>query len=312
MERRVLLLPESALQSPLMHVVCVPCPRNGTRQVLLADVGRVAELTRVQRPLGSWFLDDSLEGRGGVMHIASNMDPLFIVLPLLEQNVERFRPWTDIVGESDAAYGKLVTHLPQLSQALSSICDAKEIPGLDTIVIRLNEERAFRWLLCKVDSVLNAIKAGAAGRSSNSATAVARTLAVDNSASQAVNAAEESKMAQQQLQTAVDVVCEYVSSQWQKRLYQHYGLQESKRDVKLMSLFAEQNRVASNGARFVEPPTNDVPSGAAVPPAATGSKKEAPVLSSAQKRLRKVDTKGMTSLSSFFPKKQKPAPEELE
>lgn len=243
------------------------------------------------------------------MHIASNMDPLFIVLPLLEQNVERFRPWTDIVGESDAAYGRVVTHLPQLSQALSSICDAKEIPGLDTIVIRLNEERAFRWLLCKVDSVLKAIKAGAAGRSSMSATAVARTLAVDNSASSTANAAEEAKLGQQQLQTAVDVVCEYVSSQWQKRLYQHYGLQESKRDGKLMSLFAEQNRVTPNGARFVEPPSAD-PSPASVAAAVAAAKKEAPTLSVAQKRLRKVDTKGMPSLSNFFPKKQKPASSE--
>jgi len=296
--RRVVLLPNTVLDAPF-QVVAVPCPKLGTpRQVLLSTEGKVAELTRVRRPLGSWFIDESVEGCDGALHIASTIDPLFLVLPLLEQNADRFRPWTDIVGESDAAYGKMAAHLPQLAKTLTMICDCKEIPGLDSLVVRLNLERAFRWLLCKVDSVFEAVKAGAAGRSSMGTTAVARTLNVDNGVTNVAAKTEDN--CNGQIQTSVDVICEYVSPQWAHRLYKHFGLSESKRDNKLFNaLFAEQNRTSSNGSRFVEATLEEKKG--------ETKKKE---LSMGQKRLRKVDTKGMASLSNFFPKKTKPDQED--
>jgi len=290
--RRVLLLPNTMVEA--FAVVALPCPRRGTpRQLVLSTEGKVAELTRVRRPLGSWFIDQSVEGNGGALHVASTVDPLYVVLPLLERNADRFRPWSDIVGESDAAYGKVAAHLPGLAQSLATICDCKSVPGLDdALVVRLNAERAFRWLLCKVDAVLAAIKAGAAGRSATGTTAVSRTLNLDASATTA-NAGKADDP-NGPLQTAVDVVCEYVSPVWSSRLYQHFKLNEAKRDAALFSaLFAEQNRTT----RAVDTQPSSQEGNAK-------SSKAAPQLSVAQKRLRKVDTKGMATLSSFFPTKK--------
>jgi len=289
--RRVLLLPNTMVET--FAVVALPCPRRGTpRQLMLSTEGKVAEITRVRRPLGSWFIDQTVEGNGGTLHVASTIDPLYVVLPLLERNSDRFRPWTDIVGESDAAYGKVAAHLPGLSQSLAAICDCKSIPGLDdALVVRLNPDRVFRWLLCKVEAVLTAIKAGAAGRSATGTTAVARTLNLDASAT--TSNAGKADDPNGPLQTAVDVVCEYVSPIWSTRLYQHFKLNEAKRDAALFSaLFAEQNRTT----RAVDAQSSHESN--------AKSSKSAPQLSLAQKRLRKVDTKGMATLSNFFPTKK--------
>jgi len=92
----------------------------------------------------------------------------------------------------------------------------------------------------------------------------------------------------------VDVVCEYVSPIWCTRLYQHFKLNEAKRDAALFSaLFAEQNRTT----RALDPQSSQESN-------TKSSKSAAPQLSVAQKRLRKVDTKGMATLSNFFPTKK--------
>lgn len=317
--RRVLVAPGRVLEGP-WEVLTLPDARHGTRQVLLSGQ-RLHELTRVQRPLGAWLVGESLEGAqaffvlfftqpqragdGGVLHIATPMDPLYTVLPLLERSAERFRPFSDLVGESDAAYAAVA---PLVGPLLATVCELKQIPGLDTgntcaqllprpltprhtEVLRLDRTKCFRWLLCKVDNVLRAVEAGQAGRSALGTLAVSRTLNVAEPAPAAAQGAVVGDpMAA--LRTAVDVVADYVSPQWASCLRKHYGIAETS---SFASRFAEQNRT-TNGARFVEPMT-----GGAAPKSAPK-----PEVTAGQKRLRKVDTKGMATLSNFFPKRPKP------
>ncbi len=61
LERRVLVLPGSTLVGP-WTVCSFPCARRHEQRQVLLSRGAVAELHRIQRPLGSWFVDESVEG----------------------------------------------------------------------------------------------------------------------------------------------------------------------------------------------------------------------------------------------------------
>ena len=81
MEQRVVVLPrEAAENSSAMTVMSV----NGNQVLLCND--SAFELSQLQRNLGAWFINDTVVGGGGILYMATPVDPIFLVLPLLEQS----------------------------------------------------------------------------------------------------------------------------------------------------------------------------------------------------------------------------------
>jgi hypothetical protein len=124
MEARVILLPEDVLNGPLDVVQMQSLSVPFSRQVILSDSGSLLELTVVQRKLGSWFIDESVEG-SGQLFVGTPLDPFFVLLPLFVKNQSQFRPLDDVVTEGGASYVKLFARDKSLAERVLLVCDVK-------------------------------------------------------------------------------------------------------------------------------------------------------------------------------------------
>jgi hypothetical protein len=285
---RVLVLPESALGQ--FDVLTVGCLARGGRQVIVTAAGAVLELSRMQRRLGAWFIDESVEG-SGQLFVATPLDPVLAVLPLLARNASTFRPLGDIWSEGGPAYGRLAQLVPNLPVCCAVVCETKEVPGFEPFV-RFSRERMFRWLLCKVEASQRAVAAGLAGRTATvGGAAVSRNLNLGDGSGSSAAPIDPKAVAREQLHAAVDLVRDWAGEEWGQALYRHYGLAEADlENARFKSAFA---------------PVDVGPTMSVAGPAAEKAKPESQT-TAGQKRLRKVDTTGMAKLTDMFAKKPKP------
>ena len=117
--------------------------------------------------------------------------------------------------------------------------------------------------------------------------------------------------------SALQLVCEYLTDEWAKALLAEYGLQfpsglsasaDAAADARAKAAAAAAAdtrpayvRAAEEQDRLIELSTGGVKRSAAA--AAGAAKGGAPALTMGQKKLAKVNIKGMKSMSSFFAKK---------
>jgi len=112
--------------------------------------------------------------------MATPMDPLFALLPLLEKINDKARPFQELLSEGGKVYARLERALGNTEKLCETICTVTEIPGIDERFLRLDREKVFRWLLCKMDFLLEKIRAGEIGRSAMGSTGIAKSLVVDS------------------------------------------------------------------------------------------------------------------------------------
>jgi hypothetical protein len=210
----------------------------------------------------------------------------------LEKVRDKARPFDELVIEGGAAYQLLEEQLVAVQDYCELLCDVTEIPGLDGRFFRLNQDKVLRWLLCKMDHLMPLISSGAIGRSAMGNRAVAASLVTEGEVQSTENAEEREKM--QQI-SGIEILKDYVGEATGRLLYKHYGLDEKQvaKDYKKNLLgYANANNSFHN--------TN-------IGGKAEVKKDKPDNATSANKRLRKEDTSGMKSMTSFFAKKSKPA-----
>ncbi len=287
---RVVLLPQTALGE--FDVLTVQCLSFGSRQVALTSSGALLELNVMQRKLGSWLIDDTVEGKGQLF-VATPLDVVLVMLPLLVKQGNQFRPLDDVVSEGGASYLKLASRISNLASLCAVVCETKVVPGIQGRFVRLSRDKMFRWLLCKVEAVKKAVADGKAGRSATLGGAgVSRSLNMGEGTEGTVKI--DAKAAEAgQLQAAVDLVRDYVGDEWGAALCSHYGLAPQ----------TAQTRFAQSFAPVEVGPTTSIAS------LAQEEKKAEALITAGQKRLRKVDTSGMKKMTDLFGKRPKPAQE---
>ena len=158
---------------------------TGPRQVLLSREGDLLEVNIVQRKLGSWLAGEAALCEGGRLFLATPVDVVLALLPLLERQKERFRPLDDVLHEEGGGYAVLAARGGgRLAQACRAVCETKAIPGVEGTFVRLSREKTFRWLLAKTEQTRAAVAAGKAGRNAaaGSGRAVSRSLVVEERA----------------------------------------------------------------------------------------------------------------------------------
>ena len=289
MESRFLVLPETAFEEGgTVSIVALPDAKHGSRQLALGN-GKVLELNVMQRRLGSFFVDGTVHGTSR-LYVASAMDPLFALLPVLEKVLEKARPFHELLSEGGECYLQVARTLRnnEAEQACELLCDVTEIPGLEDRFFRLNCDKVLRWLLCKMDLILAAFENGEAGRSAMGAHAVAASLqlSVHDAAAGGDNAeSQESKKI-----AAIEILGEYVGPYWMGALYRHFGLSQNAAKKASFNAHFDTANMPHVTSRFGEK--------------APAPKAKESEMTMGQKRLRKADTTGMKPLGSFFaPKK---------
>jgi len=152
---------------------------------------------------GAWFVGDTVI-EDGSMYLASLVDPLFIVLPVLEKSLSdgQDTPFMDAESVCETSrmgetYPDLFEVCGQSSSAWGAVCDVK-VAGGDQF-FRFNPDRALAWLHIKVSSVREALLG-------------TKDTLYENMEPKALDA------------FAVGIVSEYLSAEWMAKVAQKFGV----------------------------------------------------------------------------------------
>ncbi|KAG0561431.1 hypothetical protein KC19_9G064400 [Ceratodon purpureus] len=122
--------------------------------------GRLQELNWSKQRHTAWFIENSVCADGS-LYLATPVDPLFVILPILEQlrmkkgdDMGKFRSLDDIVSVD--GYPGYECLRPYLQRSLGIICESREV-GED-MFYRLDDSKVLAWLLCKVAKLSEALK----------------------------------------------------------------------------------------------------------------------------------------------------------
>ncbi|EGC32622.1 hypothetical protein DICPUDRAFT_57002 [Dictyostelium purpureum] len=117
---------------------------------------KILEINKFNSNPSSWFIDNGARNDGS-MYIASNIDPLFLLIPFLEknktQNKNEYFEVSSVVN--DPIYSNL-SKITFKDEQLKLICDFKDFAG--SSLYKLDDEKLLLWLRCKVKNIANHLK----------------------------------------------------------------------------------------------------------------------------------------------------------
>ncbi|PRW60264.1 ribonuclease H2 subunit B [Chlorella sorokiniana] len=141
------------------HFITLPDPKTGQAAAYLLAGSCLQEINWFKQQYSSWFIGERVQQDGGLF-LATPVDPLLLVLPLLEQaraqqNV--FQDLEQILSMAASPSAHLLAPLLEQGGQLSCLCDAKAAGGQS--YYRLNDDRVLAWLRLKVDQAKAAMQA---------------------------------------------------------------------------------------------------------------------------------------------------------
>ena len=212
-----------------VDIVSLAHPKTGEATAYLSTQGGVLMEVQEAAPLDadpcSWFVDQTVQ-KDGTLFVASRVDPLFFLLPLLAKNGTRFSP-----------LGQVVT--PQLHAACTetrarAICEVNDKLGADMVLFKIDEEKVMGWLQRKVERLQRVLASremkvrlecasGAAAADFQSLEAADSARAHEDQKAEGCEGPTDVAL-KEQLLTAVQLVCEYLDQGWSDKLLQRQGV----------------------------------------------------------------------------------------
>lgn len=290
-------------------VITLPHPSTGVDQHFVKMQCDIYEMQSLSRPYGS-FLVGSRVISNGALHVMTRIDPLFFILRNIAKASHQWQPLDQLEVPSGISV--------DLSQ-WKHLCVIKNL-GDDLILYKFSPEKTLTWLVKKQEAAHGILceqlletkqsngkenLEGGEGAFSNSF-----QLADDEKEHKDKETTPETTNSHLSCcehaflkEESVQVVCEYLEKEWQCKLRNHLGLQESEP--------ASNTNKRSRASWEANPGQDDanqllaLTTGTAGPTKEEDVKKKEPAKSAGLKRLAKVNTKGMKSLSNFFSSKKK-------
>nr|XP_019607728.1 PREDICTED: ribonuclease H2 subunit B isoform X3 [Rhinolophus sinicus] len=105
----------------------------------------------------SWFINQSVQS-GGLLHLATPMDPLFLLLYYLKKADKegKFQPLDQVVVDDMFPDCILLLKLPELEKLLQHVTEEKEIDKKK--YYKYSKEKTLKWLEKKVNQTMAALK----------------------------------------------------------------------------------------------------------------------------------------------------------
>jgi ribonuclease H2 subunit B len=196
--------------------VTLPLPAKDVAAKFIIKNKYLLEIQRMADEPCSWFVDDTVE-KDGALYIATQVDPLLIALPFLENSRNKKPGHKGYFIEADQI---LVsdTH-PDIRKLygvkgfiLESICDTQIVA--DKKVVRLNDDLVLNWLRQKVLSLKNVLSRDLALVSTNAA-AVSTFIRAGNN---------QGPSEDEVLKTAIGFLSEYIPLKWLSDVASAFGI----------------------------------------------------------------------------------------
>ncbi|XP_032170550.1 ribonuclease H2 subunit B isoform X3 [Mustela erminea] len=269
--QHVFLLPEylkdasKKMKSGLIFVKLVnPCSGEGTIYLFNMCQQQLFEIKVFKEKHHSWFINQSVQS-GGLLHFATPMDPLFLLLHYLRKTGKestgaagqgKFQPLNQVVVDDMFPNCILLLKLPDLEKLLRHVTEEKEIDKKK--YYKYSKEKTIKWLEKKVHQTVSALK-------TNNINVSARVQANAFFSGDQVSSDKE----EDYIRYAHGLISDYIPKELSDDLAKYLKLPET-------------------SASLPNPP----------------SKKNSK-MTAAQKALAKVDKSGMKSIDSFFATKNK-------
>nr|XP_048278175.1 ribonuclease H2 subunit B isoform X1 [Myodes glareolus] len=161
----VFLLPEylkdaSAKMKSGLLFVKLASPRSGEGAVYLLDMclHQLFEIKVFKEKHRSWFINQSVQS-GGLLHFATPMDPLFLLLHyLIKAGKEgKYQPLDQVVVDGMFPDCVLLLRFPELEKSLRHVTEEKEVNSKK--YYKYSSEKTLKWLVKKVNQTVVALKA---------------------------------------------------------------------------------------------------------------------------------------------------------
>ncbi|XP_023477318.1 ribonuclease H2 subunit B isoform X2 [Equus przewalskii] len=162
--QHVFLLPEylkdasKKMKSGLMFIKLVnPCSGEGAIYLFNICLQQLFEIKVFKEKHHSWFINQSVQS-GGLLHFATPMDPLFLLLHyLIKAGKEgKFQPLDQVVVDDKFPNCILLLKLPELEKLLRHVTEEREIDKKK--YYKFSKEKTLKWLEKKVNQTVAALK----------------------------------------------------------------------------------------------------------------------------------------------------------
>ncbi|XP_057563760.1 ribonuclease H2 subunit B isoform X2 [Hippopotamus amphibius kiboko] len=162
--QHVFLVPEylkDASKKPKSGLMVVklanPCSGEGALYLFNMCLPQLFEIKVFKEKNHSWFINESVQS-GGLLHFATPMDPLFLLLHyLIKADKEgKFQPLDQVVMDDMFPNCILLLKLPELEKLLRHVTEEKEIDKKK--YYKYSKEKTLKWLEKKVNQTMAALK----------------------------------------------------------------------------------------------------------------------------------------------------------
>ncbi|XP_004274664.2 ribonuclease H2 subunit B isoform X2 [Orcinus orca] len=284
--QHVFLVPEylkdasKKMKSGLMFVKLVnPCSGEGAIYLFNVCLPQLFEIKVFKEKNHSWFINESVQS-GGLLHFATPMDPLFLLLHyLIKADREgKFQPLEQVVMDDMFPNCILLLKLPELEKLLRHVTEEKEIDKKK--YYKYSKEKTLKWLGKKVNQTMAALK-------TNNVNVGARVQSTAFFSGDPVSSDKE----EDYICYAHGLISDYISKELSDDLSKYLKLPEPPASVpsppsKKVKLSDEPIEAKEDYTKFNTKDLKTV--------------KKNSKMTAAQKALAKVDKSGMKSIDSFF------------
>ncbi|XP_030738229.1 ribonuclease H2 subunit B isoform X2 [Globicephala melas] len=284
--QHVFLVPEylkdasKKMKSGLMFVKLVnPCSGEGAIYLFNVCLPQLFEIKVFKEKHHSWFINESVQS-GGLLHFATPMDPLFLLLHyLIKADREgKFQPLEQVVMDDMFPNCILLLKLPELEKLLRHVTEEKEIDKKK--YYKYSKEKTLKWLEKKVNQTMAALK-------TNNVNVGARVQSTAFFSGDPVSSDKE----EDYICYAHGLISDYIPKELSDDLSKYLKLPEPPASVpsppsKKVKLSDERIEAKEDYTKFNTKDLKTV--------------KKNSKMTAAQKALAKVDKSGMKSIDSFF------------
>ncbi|XP_022430484.1 ribonuclease H2 subunit B isoform X4 [Delphinapterus leucas] len=268
------------MKSGLMFVKLVnPCSGEGAIYLFNVCLPQLFEIKVFKEKNHSWFINESVQS-GGLLHFATPMDPLFLLLHyLIKADREgKFQPLEQVVMDDMFPNCILLLKLPELEKLLRHVTEEKEIDKKK--YYKYSKEKTLKWLEKKVNQTMAALK-------TNNINVGARVQSTAFFSGDPVSSDKE----EDYICYAHGLISDYIPKELSDDLSKYLKLPEPPASVpnppsKKVKLSDEPVEAKEDYTKFNTKDLKTV--------------KKNSKMTAAQKALAKVDKSGMKSIDSFF------------
>ncbi|XP_059935787.1 ribonuclease H2 subunit B isoform X4 [Mesoplodon densirostris] len=268
------------MKSGLMFVKLVnPCSGEGAIYLFNVCLPQLFEIKVFKEKNHSWFINESVQS-GGLLHFATPMDPLFLLLHyLIKADREgKFQPLDQVVMDDMFPNCILLLKLPELEKLLRHVTEEKEIDKKK--YYKYSKEKTLKWLEKKVNQTMAALK-------TNNVNVGARVQSTAFFSGDPVSSDKE----EDYIRYAHGLISDYIPKELSDDLSKYLKLPEPPASVpdppsKRVKLSDQPVEAKEDYTKFNTKDLKTV--------------KKNSKMTAAQKALAKVDKSGMKSIDSFF------------